>query len=859
MTSHNPYLGIGDLAHLVQERYERAGAASHDLLDTKSVVSLLVAAGSGPVLPIDLLEAALRVGGHNLSTSSIRDIVVELGTLVSRGNPGQIAERVGIAHAAFLSPLTSAVGLDEVQAAHHHIASALEDPALVAHADAATYFAQSLPRHLLASGDPESAFAFLESADAGSTIDNELRWSGWLPSFDDVLEPDDPLLQRVRERASDWRHTDRLAPRSLKEYETLVSERAATLGGTHPDTLATRSLFAAAVDRAGDRPRAIGELRRLLLDRARLLGETNSETIATRSNLARLLAEAAEFAEACEEMQHVIDVRRDILGENHPDTLSAINTLASFYGQSGDARSATTYYQQAYLRRREALGPFNAETLNSLASLSQSSGEMGDYARAIKHTEDLLNLRVHLLGPDHPDALAARLSMANWKAQSGDIDGAIRDLGDLLSQRIRVLGPDHLDTLATRATRAEFIAEVGNYTAAIAELEILLGQEVALLGTEHERAFETRARIVGLLERSGQVKAAIDRLQEEVALRESLFGLSDRRTLSRRGLLAEMRWNAGDLTGGVADLEILLSRTINILGAGDAQTQEIDELLKLRRSQAADNHSTTNENGMLRSSTSRPPSQLCERTGLALVAASGQVLGRIAKTKNQLIDARRRTESKDRFDWGQYDVAGGRTFYGATPPAAAYAEALAWARTPPRLSLAELFDDASDSNSLIDAISDDMTARGFMAPGTIPAAWRRDRLYIEYSLPDSGWLVDIGDAASLAALARAVKRGVDIVGTKHAAALDFVGTDRSVTTRIATWISQQTLFDGSNPLGLMYPSRFNRDWTCFAIWLDSVRNQNGAEIRLLASHEIVVYDANDDLGIAATLLGVTVY
>lgn len=64
-----------------------------------AVVLLLAAAGTGPVLPIMVLQRALLEFGQLRQLADIRTVLSALGPLVQRGNPGQESEHVGLAHA----------------------------------------------------------------------------------------------------------------------------------------------------------------------------------------------------------------------------------------------------------------------------------------------------------------------------------------------------------------------------------------------------------------------------------------------------------------------------------------------------------------------------------------------------------------------------------------------------------------------------------------------------------------------------------------------------------------------------------------------------------------------------------------
>lgn len=70
------------------------------------LTTVLVAAGVGAVLPIELAASIL---GSGTTFTFVRDMLVELGALVSRGKPGTSEEMVGVARSEFINILESAV------------------------------------------------------------------------------------------------------------------------------------------------------------------------------------------------------------------------------------------------------------------------------------------------------------------------------------------------------------------------------------------------------------------------------------------------------------------------------------------------------------------------------------------------------------------------------------------------------------------------------------------------------------------------------------------------------------------------------------------------------------------------------
>src|SRR5262249_55982926 len=97
--------GFDTFGALITARIERAFRASGP--DPARVLSVIAAAGDRPVLPIRLLAAAVGDSDTAFPRAAIRDSVVHLGALISRGNPGTDHETLGISHQALLGPVTS--------------------------------------------------------------------------------------------------------------------------------------------------------------------------------------------------------------------------------------------------------------------------------------------------------------------------------------------------------------------------------------------------------------------------------------------------------------------------------------------------------------------------------------------------------------------------------------------------------------------------------------------------------------------------------------------------------------------------------------------------------------------------------
>lgn len=255
--------------------------------------------------------------------------------------------------------------------------------------------------------------------------------------------------------------------------------------------------------------------------------------------------------------------------------------------------------------------------------------------------------------------------------------------------------------------------------------------------------------------------------------------------------------------------------------------------------------------------------RICARTGLVLRPAAQQVIWRVAKASYGALYVPPRPEGSDRADWGRYDVAGHRTAYGASPPEAAYAEALASQRltfTHPAPAWGELFDDAppSGAESLLQVVAREWHDRGYMAPGTVSAGWRHDRLIYELRLPDSGWFVDVEHEVSIRSISRALKGQLEALGLEHLALSDLRSERRELTTAIAAWLREQLLDDGSLPHGVEFGSRHDRAWRLWAIWLrrvDAGADVSAEPTKADGGRQIAARDENAELDRTARLFG----
>ena len=110
-----------------------------------------------------------------------------------------------------------------------------------------------------------------------------------------------------------------------------------------------------------------------------------------------------------------------------------------------------------------------------------------------------------------------------------------------------------------------------------------------------------------------------------------------------------------------------------------------------------------------------------------------------------------------------------------------------------------------DVDECIEAVTAEAETNGVRLPWTISVDWQMDRSIYEIR---QGWWVRIDHAETLRALEDLALRTPGATGgVAILAATEVTGLDRDLTTLLAHVIRQQTLDDGSEPLGIVFHSR----------------------------------------------------
>jgi hypothetical protein len=213
--------------------------------------------------------------------------------------------------------------------------------------------------------------------------------------------------------------------------------------------------------------------------------------------------------------------------------------------------------------------------------------------------------------------------------------------------------------------------------------------------------------------------------------------------------------------------------------------------------------------------------RICKTTGLALVP--GPVSGfRIATATYGALNPEKRHNGEPRDDWSRWDTPG-RTLYIADTLETAFRECLAWARMQPSHKkklgkLATLW--GITPEEVMKEIQDDFARLGHMQPGHLPFSWRDSRLKHVIDVPESaGVWVDMEEQATLDVLSLGPAADImPFTGHEEIDRAAAFSNDRNVTTRVAEWLRDVTLDDGSELAGIKFKSRVGNG-TCWAYWM----------------------------------------
>jgi hypothetical protein len=518
-------------------------------------LAVLAAAGSGPVLPFDLLNAAVaHLAGTPVSRADLYRVLGDPGLypLLDRSRPGEPNEHLGLFHQTLTDHILRQAtrAAEDVHAAlvaaidglapagRHRPRDYRSDPLLAYAFDAG-------PRHRIKAGQASGAVVDLEAREDNHPRVNLNRWASWLPEINSALGTHHPDTLSARAHLAAWIGAagEPAAARDL--FADLLPDTVRMLGPNHPDTLFARIGLVHWTGAAGEPAAARDLYFALVPDLERVLGPDHPDTLFARGHLARWTGDAAVARDRFTEL--LPDTER-VLGPDHPDTLAARGNLARWAGEAGNPAAARDLLAALLPDVERVIGRDDPDTLVVRGNLAVWTGVAGEPAAARDLLAALLPDVERVIGPDHPDTLFARGHLAAWIGEAGE-PAAARDLYTAVLPDIeRVLGPDHPHTLFARGNLAVWTGVAGEPAAARDRFAELLPDMERVLGPDHPDALFVRGNVAAWTGVAGEPAAARGLAGALLLDMERLLGPDHPHTLFARGHLA--RWIGMD--GGPA-------------------------------------------------------------------------------------------------------------------------------------------------------------------------------------------------------------------------------------------------------------------------------------------------------------------
>jgi Tetratricopeptide repeat/NACHT domain len=547
--------------------------------ELRPVLSVLAAAGVGPVLPIQLLCAASKTLGGPSGTTRVRDVLVDLRGFVVRGKPGTDDEHVGVFHQTFaeylLDPEAGEFG-SEAREAHTAILEAIAELApIVEHnmfSPLQRYSSAAEAEHFWAVGRYFEAMASLAMRASDIPAENLERWKSWFERASIALGPENEYTLATRNNIASWTGRTGKRDEALRLFRELLPDQTRTLGSDHPSTLLTRNNIANWTAETGSWNEALRSFQGLLPDEVRVLGNDHPDTLRTRNNIAGWVGETGDGREALRLFRQLLPDRERVLGPNHPDTLITRNNVAAWTGRTGDPHEALRLFRELLTVRERVLGLNHPETLMTRKDIAIWIGAIGDGQEALRLLEQVFPDQDRVLGSNHPDTLLTRASIAFWIGQLGNGPEALRLFRQLLVDQETVLGHNHPDVLATRASIAHSTGDTGNGPLVLRLFQELLPEYERVFGLNHPRTLETRASIAKWTGAVGNVPLALRLFEALLPDQASILGPNDPTTLRTRAHVAEWIGVNGNKRQALALCEKLLPDQVNVLGPNHPDT-----------------------------------------------------------------------------------------------------------------------------------------------------------------------------------------------------------------------------------------------------------------------------------------------
>ncbi|MER6345801.1 tetratricopeptide repeat protein [Streptomyces sp. NPDC001595] len=543
----------------------------------RAAFTVLAAAGTGAVLPRELLHAACR----ELGAEEPGDLPAPLRRYVVQapaGEGGTETRLLGLFHQSLVDHLTGGADATayavDVTEGHRALAAAL---ARLAPADRYTpataneplhdYARRAEPGHLWRSGAHVAAVERLAERPSPVPADNLAQWRYWYEVVREAYGEDDALATTTQYNLAHYTLMTGDVQGAVELYSSLRPPE-----GDDLLSMTAQANLAAAEGAGGEARRALQRCTALLPEIEQALGPEHRLTLAVRSNIARWTAHSGDVRTALELAEALLPDRLRILGPDDRETLVTRHHIAQWRAELGDVSGAQRLFTELLDDRLRLLGPDHQETLLSRNSVAVAALTRGDTATAHDLLQDLLEDRRRLLGPDHPEALITRGNLITCIGLRGETERALEMSVELAADWERTRGPEHPYTLRTWCDIIHMMDRLDRTREAAAQLEKLRPALDRVLGPDHPITLMARRLDAGMTERLGRVERALELYDAVVKDGCRALGRTHPETLQARLLQALSTARAGRPQQALRRLIALLPDVLQVHGPDHRDT-----------------------------------------------------------------------------------------------------------------------------------------------------------------------------------------------------------------------------------------------------------------------------------------------
>jgi serine/threonine protein kinase len=385
-----------------------------------------------------------------------------------------------------------------------------------------------------------------------------------------------------------------LPAKAAEMHEKARALRAAALGPSHPDTLASMYNLAEAYRCAGRLAEALLLAEETLKRCKATLGSNHQQTLACLNDLANIYADSGRLLEAQSlyetalklmkvhqgphamltvncmgnlaksyqftgRLSEALPLAEEALkltaaryGPSHPDTLGSMDNLAGVYFDAGRSTESLSLWKETLERRTATLGPDHYSTLENMGSLAAGYQSAGRLDEALSMSEEALKLVRAKFGPKHPATLMGMSNLATLYLDAGRLAEALPLAEETLKARIACLSPNHPHILTSQDILATIYADVGRPKEAVSLFEETLAGRRAKLGPDHPATITSMSKMARAYESAGRVAEALPLFQDALKLSKIKLGTDHPETLRRMLNLAKCHRNWGRMHEALA-------------------------------------------------------------------------------------------------------------------------------------------------------------------------------------------------------------------------------------------------------------------------------------------------------------------